>query len=356
MIAHDLSYWFAPLQPPWYSEGMASFLEGMQFDRATNRAILGEVPPPMLRVLKTPGRTAGSIQQLFDAPRAVHGSAWETSRFYFTSWLLVHYLMNHQEVFYQFQLDLAALRDWREAWSERFPQLGPAQLDAEMERYLDGGQFNYLAEVVDLPAFSPRVRMLSTAEGHGLSSWLAHRLGAQPLSDAEGDAALALDPNEFNALRTRYDELRGRDAKRQRLELARRLVGAHPDNGEAWLLLARAGESPEERRDAIARARRAMPDHPGVLELLAEDALDARESSAALEHTRLLIRRTVLSVRVAALHIQALASSGLCDDARQVARSVNATYTDGCNVSKDGELSSCLAFYEKLIQTHCSSG
>src|SRR5688572_744420 len=65
-IAHDLSHWFTPLQPAWYSEGMATFLEGLQYDRATHRAILGEVPPPMLRVLKTPGRTAGSTEQLFD--------------------------------------------------------------------------------------------------------------------------------------------------------------------------------------------------------------------------------------------------------------------------------------------------
>jgi hypothetical protein len=178
-IAHDLSHWFTPLQPAWYSEGMASFLEGLQYDRATHRAILGEVPPTMLRVLKTPGRTAGSTELLFDAPQAVHEDAWETSNFYFTSWLLVHYLMNHQdEPFYQFQLDLAALRGWREAWSHRFPKLGAAQLDASLEQYLDGGQFNYVVEQVEVPAFSPQVRTLSAAEGYGISSWIAHRLGS----------------------------------------------------------------------------------------------------------------------------------------------------------------------------------
>jgi hypothetical protein len=354
-IAHDLSYWFTPLQPAWYSEGMASFLEGLQYDRATHRAILGEVPPNMLRVLKTPGRTAGSTRELFDAPRAVHEDAWETSRFYFTSWLLVHYLMNHQgEPFYQFQLDLSALRDWREAWSQRFPKLGPLELDASLEQYLDGGQFNYVVEQVEVPAFSPRVRVLSAAEGHGVSSWIARRLGSLEHSQQERDAALALQPNELNALRTRYQDLRGDGQAKQRLELSRQLVQAYPESGEAWLLLARSGDSPEERSQALGQASRLMPEHPGVLELLAVGALDAADASAALQHTELLIRRTALSMRIAVLHVRALAVNGRCDEARQVARSVNAAQP--CKVSLDGKFISCSKHYENLIAAHCPTG
>jgi hypothetical protein len=356
-IAHDLSYWFTPLQPAWYSEGMASYLEGLQYDRATHRAILGEVPPTMLRVLKTPGRTAGSTGQLFDAPQAVHEDAWETSRFYFTSWLLVHYLMNHQgEPFYQFQLDLSNLRSWREAWSHRFPKLGSAALDASLEQYLDGGQFNYVVEQVDVPAFSPRVRTLSVAQGYGMSSWIAHRLGSLEYSSKERDAALALEPNELNALRTRYHGLRGEGQAKERLELARQLVQAYPESGEAWLLLAKSGDSSDERSRALAQASRSMPDHPGVLELSAVSALDAADAGAALKHTELLVRRTALSMRIAVLHMRALAVNGRCDDARQVARSVAAAQPKGCKVSLDGQLISCAAHYENLIVAHCSTG
>lgn len=356
-IAHDLSYWFTPLQPAWYSEGMASFLEGLQYDRATHRAILGEVPPTMLRVLKTPGRTAGSTAELFDAPQAVHEDAWETSRFYFTSWLLVHYLMNHQdEPFYQFQLELSALQGWREAWSHRFPKLGPAQLDASLEQYLDGGQFNYMVEQVEVPAFSPRVRTLSAAEGYGISSWIAHRLGSLEHSQRERDAALALQPNELNALRTRYQDMRGEGQAKQRLELARQLVQAYPESGEAWLLLAKSGDSVDERSHALAQASRSMPEHPGVLELLAVGALDAADANAALKHTQLLIRRTALSMRIAVLHLRALALNARCDEARQVARSVSATQPKGCKVSLDGKLISCVQHYENLILAHCPPG
>lgn len=356
-IAHDLAYWFTPLQPAWYSEGMASFLEGLQYDRASHRAILGEVPPTMLRVLKTPGRSAGSIEELFDAPHAVHENAWETSRFYFTSWLLVHYLMNHQdEPFYRFQLDLSALRDWREAWSQRFPKLGPAQLDASLEQYLDGGQFNYMAEQVEVPPFSPRVRTLSTAESHGVSSWIAYRLGVVEYAEKERDAALALQPNELNALRTRYRGIRGKDQAKQRLELARQLVRAYPESGEAWLLLAKSDAASTERSHALSEASRLMPEHPGVLELLAGDALDASDASAALQHTELLIRRTALSVNVAVLRLRALASSNRCADARQLARSVNAAQPNGCKVTLDGKIISCAALYEDVIVKRCPAG
>lgn len=354
-IAHDLSYWFTPLQPAWYSEGMASFLEGLQYDRASHRAILGEVPPNMLRVLKTPGRTAGGTEQLFGARRAVHEDAWETSRFYFTSWLLVHYLMNHHgESFYQFQLDLGLLRDWREAWSQRFPKLAPARLDEGLELYLDGGQFNYVAEQVELPPFSPRLRTLSAAEGHGISSWIAHRLGSRELADRERDAALALEPRELNAQRTRYQGLRGDGQARQRVELARQLVQAYPESGEAWLLLANSGESSDERSQALVQARRLMPEHPGVLQLAAAGALDAGDAAAALQHTELLIRRTALILPVAALHVRALAMNGRCGDARQVAKSVDASHP--CKLKLEGAMIACSAHYENLIQKHCPSG
>jgi hypothetical protein len=356
-ITHDLSLWFTPLQPAWYSEGMASFMEGAQYDRATHRAILGEVPPTMSRVLRTPGRSAGSVQQIFDAPVAVSEDAWVTSRFYFTSWLLVHYLMNHQdEPFYHFQLDLAALRNWREAWADRFPKLGPAALDASLEQYLDGGQFNYMVEQVECPAFAPNVRTLSPAEGHGLSAWIGYRLGASELAEKESNTALALQPVELNALRTRYQSLRGPDRAKDRLALARQLVQAYPQSGEAWLLLARSGDSPNERSQALTQARQRMPEHPGVLELLAQAALEAGDATTALQQTDLLIRRTTLSMRVASLHLRALAMNGRCDEARQVARSVAATYPKRCTVTSDGATVSCATYHETLVRAGCPAG
>lgn len=279
-----------------------------------------------------------------------------TSRFYFTSWLLVHYLINHHpEPFNDFQRDLYQLRDWREAWSSRFPGLGPAQLDAGLEQYLDGGRFEYITAKVELPPFAPRVRELSSAEAYGLSSWIAHRLGADELSDQDGAMALALDPQELNALRVRYDDLSGESQAGERRSLARQLVRSHPESGEAWLLLGRSGESDQERSDALDAARRLMPEHPGVLELAAARAIEAHDAAAALRYTDVLIRRTTLAPKIVSLHLKALAGSGGCDAARRFAKSASAAYPKAWVMVRKGKHMPFTVYFEELIRESCDA-
>lgn len=354
-IAHDLSDWFTPLQPAWYSEGMAQFLEGVEYDRAKRRAVLGGVPAPMVRVLQSYDRSAAGVEGLFTARDPHKGDDRATSRFYFTSWLLVHWLINrHGDPFRQFQSDLSRLVDWREAWSSRFPSLGPRELDARLEEYMDGGRFDYISEEVEVPPFSPRLRVLSAAEGHGLSSWMASRLGASELAMQDMERALALDPNELNALRTRYRNLRGPSHAAARLSVARKLVRAHSQSAEAWLLLARSADSATERSSAIDQAQSLAPDHPGVLELLASRSLDARDNPAALVHSQILIRRTAPSIRIIILHLQALARNGRCDEARHFAHSVRAD-SPKCSVRHEGKPMLCLPFFEKLVTDNCNT-
>lgn len=352
-IAHDLSGWFTPLQPAWYSEGMAQFLEGIEYDRTKRRAILGGVPAPMVRVLTSYGRSAASIDGLFTTRDPHAGGDYATSRFYFTSWLLVHWLINrHGDPFRQFQSDLSRLVDWREAWSSRFPSLGPSELDARLEEYMDGGRFDYISEKVTVPLFAPRLRVLSAAEAHGLSSWMASRLGANELAIQDMERALALDPDELNAQRTRYRNLRGESQAAARLALARKLVRAHPQSAEAWHLLARSADSDTERSSAIDQAQHLAPDHPGVLELLASRALSARDHPSALVHAQILIRRTAPTIPIVTLHLQALARNGRCDEARHFARGVTAD-SPKCNVRYEGKNVQCLPFFEQLVSMNC---
>lgn len=355
-IAHDLSHWFTPLQPAWYSEGMASFLEGLAYDRAKKRAVLGGVPEPMVDVLESYRRSTFGIEGLFSAASPHQDSDRATSRFYFTSWLLVHWLVNHHgEPFRQFQSDLSKLTDWREAWSARFPILGPAELDAGLERYMDGGRFEYLSAKVDVPPLAPRVRALSAAEGHGLSSWMALRLGAGELSARDMQSALALDRYELNAQRTRYRGLLAEEHAAERLSLARELVRAHPESGEAWLLLAQSAESDSERFGALERARRLTPDHPGVLQLLAQRALDFRDHRAALSHTQLLIRRAAPSAPILKLYVTALAQGGRCEAARRFVRNASADYLR-CVIQENGRRMRCPTYFERLIERSCAPG
>ncbi len=355
-IAHDLSHWFTPLQPAWYSEGMASFLEGLAYDRAKQRAVLGGVPEPMVDVLESYRRSTFGIEGLFAATSPHQDGDRETSRFYFTSWLLVHWLINrHGEPFRQFQSDLSTLKDWREAWSTRFPILGPAELDAGLERYMNGGRFEYLSAKVQVPPFAPRVRVLSAAEGHGLSSWVAHRLGADELSARDMQSALALDRNELSALRARYHGLHAKNDAAERLALARELVQAHPNDGEAWLLLARSSETDSERFGALERARSLMPEHPGVVQLLAERALDFRDHRAALAHATFLIRRAAPYPPTLKVYVAALAQGGQCEAARRFVRNASGDHLR-CLIQEKGRRMRCPVYFERLIEKNCAPG
>ena len=48
-LAHDLSHWYMPLQPPWFAEGPAVYLENVKFDPATRQAAMGELSLDSLR-------------------------------------------------------------------------------------------------------------------------------------------------------------------------------------------------------------------------------------------------------------------------------------------------------------------
>jgi hypothetical protein len=73
-LAHDLSQWFMPLQPPWFAEGLAVYLENVKFDPATRQAAMGELSLDSLRWL---GQTSVVIRvsRLFALQNAVQQDA-----------------------------------------------------------------------------------------------------------------------------------------------------------------------------------------------------------------------------------------------------------------------------------------
>jgi hypothetical protein len=133
-------------------------------------------------------------------------------------------------------------------------------------------------------------------------------------------AALELDPNELNALTVRFHSL-GAGARKAREELALRAVDAHPREAGAWLLAALASDEIGERRRALAQAERLDRNHPGVLGLLAEDALARNDPRAALVHVRDAQRRSGVTPKTLALLFAALAASNRCDDAAAILES-----------------------------------
>jgi hypothetical protein len=238
----------------------------------------------------------------------------EAGSFYLGSWALVHYLLDERpQEFAHFQRALGRLLPWRAAWEQSFPGLTPEALGPELVAYLEAGRFQTSRSHFAPPRFTPTVRELAEAEVHGARALLASTSG-QAVAEAEVAAALALDPGELTALTVRFHSRLGR-ARGSRASIARRAVTAHPRDARAWLLAALAAPEVEERRRALATAEGLDPDHPGVIGLLAEDALARNDAPAALVHVRHAQRRSGVTPRNLALQFAALAASNRCRDA-----------------------------------------
>lgn len=330
-LVHDLSRWFFPLQPLWLAEGLAVYLEGIEVDRERGRVVMGTVSMDSVEWLRH-ARFIPSTSQLFAARDFGSIAPGDAASFYLGSWVLVRYLLEEQpEGFERFQEALTRLTPWRRAWEQSFPGLTNARLDLELVAYLKSRRFKTSMRRFAVPVFTPEVRVLSAAEVHGARALLANTSG-EGIGEVEVAAALALDPNELNALTVRFHSLAA-GARGLRADIARRAVKAHPREAGAWLLSALAAADRGGRRAALAQAQRLDPDHPGVAGLLAQDALSRGDPFAALLHVRHAQRRSGVTPRNLALQFAALAASSSCGEASAIVEQAALSLEPECRVA-----------------------
>lgn len=351
-LAHAISAWFMPLQPSWFAEGFAGYLENTTYDRDTGVAVLGRLSQDYQSWLRASGAILSS-KDLFAASTPPHDGPYSGSYFYSSAWLLVHYLLNQEsESFGEFQRRLGRLQDWRSAWVTAFPGLSHEQLDQRVVAYAARMQFETLSGPLRLPAYEPQVRVLSDAEAHGTRARVA-RSGNPQLARREADEALRLDPNELGALRARFSAL-DEQATRERLELGERAVAAHPRRAEAWWLLARASIDAGTAAAAVERAHQLDPEHPGVALAMAESLLQRGDASAALPFTRLAVRAGAPDRHALAVHLQALAGTRNCERALQLQPTVEGLTRSSCSPDGSASCASALQSLAELMQP-CAS-
>jgi hypothetical protein len=260
-LVHYLSLQVIPRQPPWLSEGLATYYQSIEYDAASGRVTVGRPPPDLLRVAQQ--FRAASVESIFSA-RAIDGD--DASHFYADAWLTVHYLMNHRRTALNSYED--ALHDGASleaAWTEAFGAQTPAALALEVQRYLDGGQYALLT--YHLPAREPPAaaeRRLTDADVHATRA-LLYLTGAQTRADApelaiapeaplagarrEVEAALRQDPDHVVAGAIAHFVLKAPLDVAKAAALSQR----HGDDWLAWLLLAVAREEHGDR-DGSKRA------------------------------------------------------------------------------------------------------
>jgi Tfp pilus assembly protein PilF len=320
-LAHDLSAWFLPIQPVWFSEGVATFLETLRYDRANIRAELGE--PSWGRYLDSAGSHGLSAPDLLGARRLPSGE--KATEFENRSWLLVHYLINKRpEAFVRLQNDLLNLKSPIQAWASAMPDLPPSKLDDTLDRYRSGSYVTH-SQRVHVPAPTIAVRTMTDAEAHAVRA-VMFETGAAPrvapdsaAAEKEIAEALEADPSNVEALALRFFWFPPVGRPQDRASLAERAVSAHPDEWLAWLMVADDATDERARRTALARGLRLAPTQAALLTEMAQlNAKIGRWDEALLFATK-ATKFGEERWGALALRMEALAHLGKCHEAGDLA-------------------------------------
>jgi hypothetical protein len=317
-LAHDLGRWFLPVQPDWFSEGAAAYLETARYDRDLQRGYMGEVPVWRIRGIWNGG--------IFDIDRVLHrptpDDPWEMGRFEDTSWLLFHYLINSRsDAFKRFQRRLGELQPSPQAWKAEFPDLDSATLEATLTVYSRSGKFNVGYRTIAPWVREVRMRSMSDAEVHGVRAFLYSSF-RPPGGTSDTRAAVAELEDAFREERPPLEALalafygRGEWHGGTRAKLAEQAVAARPDSPLAWLMVADSKAIPDPAyRAALVRALARGPDNRDVLERLTFlTAHQRRWQDALVFSTKALDNGSVRDdLRLA--HLRALAMTGQCGEA-----------------------------------------
>ncbi len=243
IVAHELTHYMAdaamPRQPRWFAEGLASYFETGHF-ADEGRFVLGRLRQGRSSEIKRFGLLRPSALLRGEVPRGER-------RFYSSSWLFVHYLMNEQgAAFEAYQNELRRGASDERAWQAAFPGLTHEALDKEFEAYVKRGAFPYFELPIEEPQLAtPHARELTRADEYALQAilWAANprrkTQADEQLARAAIDQALAADATHFlaNALHISY--LLDDDSARA-LVAAKQLCERYPEQWLAWTLLGTA--------------------------------------------------------------------------------------------------------------------
>jgi Protein of unknown function (DUF1570) len=272
-LAHYLSSYFLLRQPRWLAEGLAQFLETLQLSKDGRTAVLGQPHLDAVSTMKIllDGVDRGiiddfTVQDIADWEGSSEDDAdWEISGRYAGSWLLVHWMYNTQpKEFADLQMLLAQGDDPKRATKAVFPLLYTRAIHRTLLDYIQHGKYEELTVKVPVGAVGSSERTLEDAEVHAIRAKLV--LLAAAMAEQGSEARLKLAEGEINeALRQDPQGVFALSEKMadapadQRLPMARSAVEAHPDEQEAWIMLARAlGKSEAARPEREAAYKKAL--------------------------------------------------------------------------------------------------
>ena len=337
-LAHALHGTFLPRSPRWFFEGLACYLETLQYDPARDLYLIGAPSDDRLQYLRYHPETDYLGVLTLPTPVAVLLSGQEGYAFQSASWLLVFYLANERGK----QLDdyirrLARREDAQAAFDTAFYGLRGEELAEEVARYLQTlprhldsaeAQVRYRFRNVRIPPWNGplQAREVPAAEVEALRAELFFLSPGLPRAQAHLaesrralETALRLDPSHPLALAVEMALPENASAPPP-LERIRAAAAHRPGDYRAQMLLAFAvgGQRPEERRASLVRAAELAPENAAVLNALAwhdlthgraEQALPVAQKAAELAPARAAVLDT---------YATALAKASRCAEAVRV--------------------------------------
>jgi tetratricopeptide (TPR) repeat protein len=285
-IAHHLSRFQFPWQPPWFSEGLAAFVQtignvsapvtpavGSHIVRSDpdQGGAVGSTPRNMVNALERARRVR--VQELLYWDGRIDS---DTSAQHLYSWLLYHWLWNNRsKQLSAFQQRLSNGEDPAAALRAELPELDPgnsaalAKVDDALESYRRSGLVASYRVNAEIDASFAETSLLSSAEVHMLVLETGYRSNAKDLL-ADIDEALSED-----ALHPVAIVAKSAADKSSPVAALQGAVAARPDDWRAWLLLGNAlGERSKDEKEAAYRKAVALnPDsawaHNDLAHLLA---------------------------------------------------------------------------------------
>ncbi|HUJ25883.1 MAG TPA: hypothetical protein VLW85_07695 [Myxococcales bacterium] len=276
MVAHELAHYLSrylfPVQPAWFAEGLAEFVQtaarragGTAFNVAGSHvargagalgAVAGSVPIDLVSWIGYDQRPLPAKELLGWTGR----EQGESPRGHLYGWLLYHWLWNQRsKAFTQYQKLLGDDADPASAWSAAFPEFNPkdaaamARLDQALDQYRRHGQFAfYKVEAKGDETVTGPVP-ISSADLHLLiipvANWSASSSSKTPRGDAI-DEALVEDPGNPMALFLKAD--------RHEALAVRRAADSRAGDWRAWLFVGMTTQG----ADAEAADRKAVAMNP----------------------------------------------------------------------------------------------
>ena len=335
-LAHALHGAFLPRSPRWFFEGLACYLETLQYDAQRDLYLIGAPSEDRLQYLRYHPETDYLRVLSLPTRDAVLLSGQEAYAFQSASWLLVFHLVNERGKQLDDYIRRLARRE-QAAFDTAFQGLRPEELAADAARYLQilprhleaaEAQVRYHLRSVHVLPWDGKLQAheVSAAEVEALraelfflSPGLPRAQAHLPESRRALEAALRLDPSNPLALAVEMALPENTDAPAP-LERIRAAADRRPSHYRAQMLLAFAlgRERSDERRAALVRAAELAPDNPAVLNALAWHDLTHGRAEQALPIAQKAAELAPARAAVLDTYATALAKVSRCEEAVRV--------------------------------------